>query len=191
MPKHQIFKMQNNILLVPHWIEEELHRQGESLKVVLDFPTMRRIFSMNDLIGFLVCQKFGESVFCTKDVVSDPNGVVFDWMTTATEKADKEYIERNLSSFVEDKKRLEEIESRLFKPGPATYATPGYSVVPIEDTHLAVVIQAGAFNPENAAGNAARLANDTLKQLYVYEDASLVAGSSLMRKHLTNLSRQS
>lgn len=192
MAKHTLFKMQNSIILVPHWIEEELRRQGVGIKALIDFPTMRNIFSMNDLIGLLACQKFGESVFGTKDVVSGPNSVVFDWMQSASEQADKEHIERNLLPFVEDAVHTEEILKRLFRRDETILvgnAEP-YRVVPIEDTHLAVVIHPNAFIPQFFAKNAPAVIRDTLKQLYVYEDPSLVAGSGLMLRHLTNLWNQ-
>jgi hypothetical protein len=192
MRNRPLFKMHDSIILVPHWIEEELRRQGVGIQTLINFPEMKRIFSMNDLIGLLALQNFGESVFGAKEIVRGPGGVVCDWLTSAQEMADKEHIEKTLTPLVDDPSQAEELHKRLFRRDESLLSSnlPPYRVLPIEDTHLVVVIQPNAFIPQFFAQNSAALVRDTLKQLYVYEDATLVAGTGLMLKHLTNLSKQ-
>lgn len=192
MRKDLIFKMHDRIILVPQWIDDELQRNGAGLNAIVNFPAMRTIFSMSDLFQFLATQKFGELVFCTKDVVSDCLGVLCDWNQSCLDKADREYISKNIEPYVSDPFHVDAVRARLFRHDDAVGfdESPPYRVVPIEDTHLAVVIRPNAFDPGNAHKYSASLVQAVLKQLYVYEEELQVARTALMRRHLTNLSKQ-
>lgn len=183
--------MRNNVLVAPSWIADTLARQGHPIKTLIDFPKMRTIFSMSDLFAFLACQKLARvHVFGSLDVVSDVLGVLYAWSNSCQDKADKEYFKRNIEPFAGDEKYEELVKDNLFLDKnvlPNVKKEP-YRVVPIEDSHLVVIIQPGVFSATQGFKHRPGLIRSILKQLYVYEDETDVAASSWMRSHLQFLS---
>ena len=67
--KH-IFPMHSNVIVIPHWIAENLHRYEVPLSESLNFKKIHSILSMNDLLSIVAAQSFGEMICGSKDKIS-------------------------------------------------------------------------------------------------------------------------
>lgn len=146
---------------------------------------------MTDLHGLIALQSFGEFVFGARDIAANANSVFCEWMTSCNGSDEKDFIEKNLIPFENDPEIKEAIRSRLFneESKPNDGSAP-YRVVPLEDIGLGIVIYPGAFAGVQGIELHFNLIQDTLKQLYVYEELPVIAKEPITLRYLEHLLRQ-
>lgn len=184
--------MVHNVYLVPHWIVEALHRNDLSVGDLLDFPKIKPILSMNDLLSVVALQSFGEMVVGSRDIVAGASSVFCEWMTScAGSKEMTEWIDRNLCPFEHDVVTRASVQTRLLtKPELPAKGDKAFEVLPLQDKALAVVLYPGFFHESTGADLQFNLISTVLKQLYVYESQAVVNDSAIFRRYLGHLLRQ-
>lgn len=193
MSLRHLFPMHSNILLVPHWVVDSLHRHDLSIDDVLDLPKIKTILSMNDLLSLAAIQSFGEMVLGSRDIVAGATSVFCEWKTScAGSKETEDFLERNIYPFENDAVTRESVKSRLFTTMPmSAKAEATIEVKPIQDIALAVVVYPGLFTEQTSPTLRLDLHRALLRQLYVYEEQSVVNATPLFRSYLGHLLRQS
>lgn len=186
-----IFPMHSNVIVLPHWIAENLHRYEVPLSECLNFKKIQSILSMNDLLGIVAAQSFGEMICGSKGVFANANSVICEWMISCTGEDEKAFLERNIAPFENDQITRDSVAVRLFSDDleSSQYPKP-YEIYPIQDYGLAVVVYPGFFKQTTDKQLHSAVTRDILKQLYVYEDQSEVAKQPIFRKYLEQLAHQ-
>lgn len=186
------FPMHANMLLLPPWVVASLKRHDLTVSDVLDFPKIRTILSMNDLISVLALQSFGDMVVGSRDIIAGPGSVICEWMNSCGgSEGDKAYLEKNIVPFQYDQISKEAVKTRLFsKDSSEPVSDKPYEVHALGDIGLGVVIYPGYFHDLLAMDLRRNLLRDMLRQLYAYEEQTVVASQPIFRSYLGHLSRQ-
>ncbi len=187
-----LFPMHSNMLLLPPWVVATLKRYDLQISDVLDFPKIRAILSMNDLLSICTLQSFGDRVAGSRDIFANANSIICEWMDSCKGKGDdRAYLERNITPFQHDAVSLEAVRHRLFSPDSEEPSSDvPYEVHPLGDIGLGVVIYPGYFHEALQMDLRRNLLRDMLKALYAYEGQTVVAQQAIFRQYLGHLSRQ-
>jgi hypothetical protein len=181
-----IFPMHGNIFLLPSWTVNTLHRRGLKAADILNFSRIRPIFSVNDLAGLQVLQKFGDEVVGAKDLAGC--SLEYPWSQTCATEEDRKFLKEQLTPLFGDPYHQGVLIERLFSEGDTASSEKPFEVVPLGDDALAVVLYPGAFTPTNAPRQHFNVIRALLKQLYVYEEHTTVAATPLSLRYLELLS---
>ena len=183
--------MHSNVIVIPHWIAENLHRYEVPLSESLNFKKIHSILSMNDLLSIVAAQSFGEMICGSKGVFANANSVICEWMISCTDEADKAFLNRNIAPFENDQITRDSVAVRLFSEDlQSGQDSKAYEIFPIQDYGLAVVVYPGFFKQTTDKQLHVSVIRDILKQLYVYEEQSVVASQPIFRKYLEHLAHQ-
>lgn len=182
------YRMSMDVMLVPGWIAKEVKRHGLNTADLLNFQRIQPIIPMNDLAAFVALQEFGEQVFGAKEVVSGIHGIQAEWHSTAGTAVNKEKLV-TLEQLAQSEFTKASVYSRIFSEDVPQETTVAYELVPIGDKAVGVIVYPGFFTVTKKHNYHFEVTREVLKQLHVYEDATLVAGWPITRSYLTQLSR--
>jgi len=187
--------VKKQFILVPYWIEDSLQRNKMSLPDCLDFPKIKAICSLNDLIGFSALQRCA-GIILGKEVHDPVSGyeLFMAWSQSVVENDTEmhDYLTKNVSLLEDAPAFVKEMKNRLFSPESkhGRYDQP-FRVVDLSNRLSAVVIYPGFFTED--AGNTAlqfEVIEAMLKVLYVYDSHSEVSKTSLFLRYLELLSKK-
>lgn len=181
-------------ILIPYWIEDTLQRNNASLQACLDFPKLKGVCSLNDLIGFQALQgcvpqilgKDAHSPFSTYTLFGT-------WHASMVENDTEmhDYLTKNVTLLSEDATFIAETRARLFSPESkhGRYPEP-FRVVDLSNRLSGVVIYPGFFTDTPNPALQFALIEAVLKVLYVYDSHSEVSQTSLFLRYLELLSKK-
>ncbi len=179
--------MSSNIYLVPYWIYESLKRHKIPLTDLTNIGKIRRVLSMNDLLGLEKLQGERETVFGCQ---AGSGTFQYEWSQTAKSQEDLDFIHHQLFPLLKTPLQEEEVKERLFSDSYVIENKKPYEVLALEDRALAIVLYPGSFKGVTGQSTQLDLIRSTLKQLYVYEKHTSVAKLPLTRRYLELLSVQ-
>jgi hypothetical protein len=178
------------VILIPHWIHESLNRHQRPVGEVLNFASLRRIVSVDDMVAFLLLQRVSDRVG-----VSEPNrGLVSlqtAWGTTVTAEH-SDYLYNTVYPLTEMKQFQEDLVERLFSADArsAQYEKP-FNIYDLSSKYLGVVINPGFYTGED--GTTLRqfdLLEELVKALYVSAPFHEVATTPVFLRYLGLLSKK-
>lgn len=183
-----LFPMHSNIYLLPHWVVDNMKRRDIPIGQILDFPNLRRSISVNDLLSIVSIQSFGEMVVGSKEIIAGACSVFCEWISSCSSDEDRNYFKRNIEPFEKDPMTREGVCSRLFQQDPnVSQPKQGYEIIVLNDKAIGIVIYPGYFHSNTEKTTHFEVIRALLKQLYVYEEQSVVANQSIFRKYLDHL----
>ena len=178
-----------HIVLIPHWVQETIKRNGLTLSDVLNFEKIKPLLSVQDLVGLLTLQDFTKPVFGVDYINSNLWNIWSDSISKDNQNL-KKFFTDSVTQLSHDQSFHKEVNDRLFcedartdfhKEPFDTYDLPMTDVV-------AVVIYPGFFVGNANASLQQSLIEAILKVLYVYEPSHEVAKTPLFKRFLELLS---
>lgn len=188
MNKHNLFPMSSKLILIPHWVDEALHRHGMSTSEILNFSKVRTVLSMSDLVSVMALQSFADKIVGPGGVVRD--SITYEWTASASSEEDKEFLTKQMWPLAGDEHQRDLVSGQLFSEESSSGYKQAYKVVALDDKAIGVIIYPGFFTEARAADHHLNVIRDVLKQLYVYEEHSSVAATPLTLRYLELLSDQ-
>lgn len=181
---NHIFTIKSNMILLPYWVMDLVKKHRLKEADVLNFAKVQPILSMSDLASVQALQSFGEAVVGTRDIIS--SSILYEWFSSASE-AQKIMLDSSIEPLSKSQSFQDELRPRFeLDPSMAQREVP-FEVIALEDRALAVVMYPGFFAPERY-DQQFQIVRALLRQLYVYEQPTVVAETSLFRRYLELLS---
>lgn len=178
------------IVLIPFWIQEIMKRNNMPLAECLEFPKVKPVMALNDLVEFSALQEHMDFVLGTKFA-----GTHLYWVWASSipnGNADSELMQalNSASTLSKDESFQKELKSRLFDTAAKSshYKEP-FITYDLSPTVVGVVIYPGFFDRENNTALQKPLVEAILKVLYVYEPSHEVAKTPLFKRYLELLSQ--
>ena len=177
--------VKNNIVLIPYWIPEILKRKGLELKDCLDFPKLKPLLSLNDLVSFATLQEY----YGKLTGAEEPSSLIWIWSASIPKDQPElsKYLWDTVSTISMDQTFKNEIETRLFCEGSKLdqYPEP-YAVQHLAPEVGGIVIYPGHFILEENSKpvHQKALVVSILKVLYVYNAYNEMCKTSLFKKYL-------
>lgn len=179
-----IFPMRNNIYILPYWVMMVLNRNGLKQIDILNLERVRPYLSMEDLASVQACQSLAESLLGATDVVSA--SIVYEWYSTADE-ALKDTLRREIEPLAALQATRDTVKERLQKEEYTPTRPALFEVLALEDKAIGIVLYPGIFDGI-MYDRQFDITRALLRLLYVYEQPTDVAGTSLFRRYLDLLS---
>jgi len=175
------------VMLIPYWIEETLKRNKLPLATCLDFPKLKPLLSINDMIGFSAMCNFDKYLFGAEQNINS----AFVWSNSIPEDQPEvsKYLWNSIAQYDCDESILREVQSRLFdEAAKCDRFTKAFAVHDLSPKVLGVVIYPGYFTKEGKRDLSFSLIGEILKVLYVYLPYHEVVKTPLYRRNLELLS---
>lgn len=182
------------LILIPYWIEDALQRNNAGLQDCLNFPKLKGVCSLNDLIGFQALQDCVPQILGKGTHSPFSTYRLFDVWSKSVVENDTEmhdYLTKNVTLLSEDATFVAEMRTRLFSPESkhGRYPEP-FRVVDLNNRLSGVVIYPGFFTDTPNPALQFTLIEAVLKVLYVYDSHSEVSQTSLFLRYLELLSKK-
>jgi hypothetical protein len=179
-----------NIILIPHWIHDTLRRHQHPITQALNFSTLRKIVSVNDLVGFLLLNQLADRV----GVCEPGHGltqVQTAWGETVTDEH-SDYLYNTVYPLTTRKEFLDETVDRLFVAEARNdqHQEP-FHIYDLSSRYEGVVIYPGFYTGEaGTVQHQFHLLKELVKALYVSAPFSEVATTSVFLRYLGLLSKK-
>jgi hypothetical protein len=180
-----------DIIIVPHWVHESLHRNGMNLSECLDFEKIRAMFAQADLVQFLAAQ------YGMGNIVGDANfgtgnayAVLWDaWYKSAITAEAKTLLMNAIMPMSADQTFQQAARDRLFSPeAKRSRDEEAFITYDIAPEVGAIVVYPGHFTSAVLGELQVRALSAILKVLYVYNTQHEVSRTPWFRQYLTGLS---
>ena len=189
------------VILIPHWVHETLNRHKLPISEALNFNTLRRIVSANDLAGYILLNRYAHHTGIEErkpdGSCGDAMGGVF--MNAAKLDPDHEkYLFEVVYPLTSLDQFREELVDRLFSAdarsnnydGSAVYENP-FNIYDLSPEFQGVVIYPGFFTGEAGSDrHVFALVEEVVKALYVYAPLHEVASTAVFLRYLGLLSKK-
>lgn len=175
------------IIVVPHWVRDALHRNDLRLEDVLDFDKLRTVVSTSDLAGFLTLQSKLNAVVGTDDITTyfalyeawrksaSPDNLKFLENSVRALEGTPEIVDELVTRLLNDDGRMRE---RYEKPFNSYDITPAVG---------AIVIYPGYFGQVNVELQL-QVVRAVLRLLHMYQKQHDVYSTSWQRQYIALLS---
>lgn len=182
---NHIFTIKSNMILLPYWVMNLIKKHQLKEADVLNFAKLQPILSMSDLASVQALQSFGESVVGVRGIIN--GSILYEWFSSASSEAQKLMLDSSIEPLAKDQSFQSGLRSRFeLDPSMAQREVP-FEVIALEDRALAVVMYPGFFASERY-DQQFQIVRALLRQLYVYEQPTVVTETSLFRRYLELLS---
>lgn len=181
---------EKNIIIVPHWVYETLHRNGMNLGDCLNFDKIRGIFAQADLVAFMAVQE--DMSYITGDSRGGYGGYTTlwgQWYQSAIHPDAKALLMNAIAPMSVDQTFQQSARDRLFSPDAkrARDEEP-FITYDIAPTVGAIVVYPGHFTSPVLGELQVRALTAILKTLYVYSTHHEVSRTPWYRQYLMGLS---
>lgn len=179
-----------DIIIVPHWVHESLHRNGMNLGDCLDFEKIRGIFSQADLVQFLCIQDSINYITGAQESVQKIDaGLWSKWNQTLMTEDAKKLLYDTISPMSCDPTFQQAARDRLFSPeAKRARDEQAFITYDIAPEVGAIVVYPGHFTSAVLGELQVRALRAILKVLYVYNTQHEVSRTPWFRQYLTGLS---
>lgn len=181
-----------DIILIPHWIHETLIRHSRPIEDALNFGQMRKIISIEDLVGWMILNRAAHHVGLS-DANSELGLITLESAWCGTVDAESSDYLYNVASPMASLTQFKlDLHNRLFT---ADSASPQYeeafNIYDLAREHVGVVINPGFFTGEEGSHqHIFALIEAIVKALYVNAPLHEVAQSSVFLRYLDLLSEK-
>lgn len=188
------------VILIPHWVHETLTRHQLPISEALNFNTLHRLVSANDLAGFILLNRYAHHTGIEERKPgaqsADIMGGVF--INCANLERDHEqYLFDVVYPLTNMQQFQEELVDRLFSPdarssngGGGIYEKP-FNIYDLSPEYQGVVIYPGFFTGEaGSEHHEFNLVEEVVKALYVYAPLHEVASTAVFLRYLGLLSKK-
>jgi hypothetical protein len=181
---NHIFTIKSNLILLPYWVMDLIKKHRLREADVLNYAKVQPVLSMSDLASVQALQSFGEEVIGARDIIT--GSILYEWFSSASE-AQKGPLDSTIEPLAKDSSFIASLRSRFeLDPSMAQREVP-FEVIALEDRALAVVMYPGFFAADRY-DQQFQIVRALAKQLYVYEQPTVVAETPLFRRYLELLS---
>jgi len=179
-----------DIIIVPHWVHESLHRNGMNLGDCLDFEKVRKVFSQSDLVQFLCIQDSIKYLTGTEETLQAIDaGLWRKWNETVMTEDAKALLYNAVSPMSTDPTFQQAARDRLFSPDvKRARDEEAFITYDIAPDIGAIVVYPGHFTSAVLGELQVRALQAILKVLYVYNTEHEVSRTPWFRQYLTGLS---
>lgn len=181
--------VKRQIVLIPYWIQDTLRRQRLPLETVLNFPKLRAVVALSDLVALVALQECWGQLSGLKEPCA--GSIVSQWFHTAGPAGtpDNQELSSVVLPLAADPSVMKELQARLFAGSERieSHAEP-YITYDLTPEFAGAVIAPGFFGAYADPKLAKQFVRAVLKTLYVYEPHHEVAKTPLFRRYLSLLS---
>jgi hypothetical protein len=179
-----------DIIIVPHWVHESLHRNGMNLGECLNFEKIRGIFAQADLVQFMAIQQDMNHIHGGPQGDYGAYSALWDaWYKTAITSEAQALLMNAIGPMSCDPTFHQAARDRLFsaeaKRSRDEEAFITYDIAPEVG---AIVVYPGHFTSAVLGELQVRALRAILKVLYVYNTQHEVSRTPWFRQYLTGLS---
>jgi hypothetical protein len=179
-----------DIIIVPYWVYESLHRHGMNLSDCLDFEKIRGVFSQSDLVQFLCNQADMKYITGNEQTGLEADaGLWGKWNQTLMTEDAKKLLYNAVSPMSTDPTFQQAARDRLFSPAvKRARDEEAFITYDIAPEVGAIVVYPGHFTSAVLGELQVRALQAILKVLYVYNTQHEVSRTPWFRQYLTGLS---
>lgn len=180
----------SNVIFIPYWIKETLHRNGLNINDVADLRKVRPFLSANDLATLICLQSFDSYLYGDNQAGEDVGmgySLVCLWDKNLNDE-ERQFLNNTLIPISVAETTRSEVQSRLFSPESLDerHEKP-FITYDLAPSVCGVVIYPGFFCESNRRQLALPLIEGVLKLFYAYNPFHKVAGMDVFKKYLAQL----
>lgn len=179
------------VILIPHWVHETLTRHKLPISEALNFPTLRRIISTNDLAGYILLNRLAHHTGIEAESGSCADGMYGAFSPSITPEHSA-YLFEVIYPLTEMASARTDLRDRLFSPDSRSPRyEEAFNIYDLSSQYEGVVINPGYFTGDaGSLQHTFDLVETVVKALYVYAPLHEVASTPVFLRYLGLLSKK-